>query len=266
MSSLSLSRAIESTLREHPLLRIQEEQVQYTRGALLRTQSQFDRTIQSGVSVGRTYQPLDEVARTLYDATSATTNVSSLNAGVTQELRNGVTVTPSLSVTRTTDNIATQFGTNQSHIGVQINVPLLRGRGREVVTAPEAASGVEVEASLLDLRQTVSDLVYNTAVSYWSTVAARRSLDVYTEAEARGKLLLETVQSLIAADKIPRSDVSDVQANLADSFCRRSSNSELPWGWARKRYLQRPIPMTLYPPPPVQGLRGSAFRQLWRRL
>jgi outer membrane protein TolC len=219
--SLSLSQAIEFTLREHPLLLIQKEQVQYARGALLRSQSQFDRVVQSGVSVGRTYQPLDEVERTLYDAVSATTNTSSLNAGVTQEFQNGVTVTPSLNITRTTDNIATQFGINQSHLGVQVNVPLLRGRGKEVVTAPEKASGVEIEASLSDLKQTMSDLVYNTAVSYWSTVAARRSLDVYREAEMRGRILLETVEALIAADRIPRSDESEVQANLADRTALR---------------------------------------------
>ena len=49
-----------------------------------------------------------------------------------------------------------------------------------------AASGIEVEASLLDLNQTISDLLFNTAAAYWSAIAARRSLEVYREAEARG--------------------------------------------------------------------------------
>lgn len=218
---LSLAEAIESTLREHPLLRVQQQQVRYNRGAVLRAQSQFDRVVQAGASQSHTYSPLSEVERTLYGATSATTNFTSVDAEATQQFRNGISAGPLLTVTRTSDNVFTQGGLNQSHLGFQINVPLLRGRGREVVTAQETASGIEVEASLLDLNQTISDLLFNTAVSYWSTVAARRSVEVYREAETRGQLMLETVQTLIEADRIPRSDASEVQANLADRAASR---------------------------------------------
>jgi outer membrane protein TolC len=99
-----------------------------------------------------------------------------------------------------------------------------------VVGAQETASGTEVEASLLDLNQTVSDLLFNTAVSYWSAVAAKRSLDVFSQAEARGKLLLDTVQALIQADRIPRSDAAEVEANLADRSASRIA--------AEQQYLQ----------------------------
>ena len=219
--SLSLAEAIESTLREHPLLHAQEQQVEYSRGTVLRAQSQFDRVVSAGSSHSRTYTPLSEVERTLYGATSATTNLTSVDAEVTQLFHNGISAGPLLNVTRTSDNVFTVAGLNLSHIGFQVNIPLLRGRGRDVVGAQETASGIEVEASLLDLNQTISDLLFNTAVAYWSTVAARRSLEVYSEAEARGKLLLDTVQTLIAADKIPRSDASEVQANLADRTASR---------------------------------------------
>jgi outer membrane protein len=218
---LSLARALEATLRDHPLLHAQEQQVQYSRGALLRAQSQFDRIISAEGSVGHTYAPLTQVERTLYDASSAAANAAQINASMTQQFHNGITAGPLLTVSRATDNVFTQLGLNQSHLGYQINVPLLRGRGRDVVGAQETAGGMEVEASLLDLNQTISDLLVNTAVSYWNAVAARRSLDVYREAETRGRVMLDTVQSLIAADKTPRSEVSAVQANLADRTASR---------------------------------------------
>jgi outer membrane protein len=220
-ATLPLARAIEATLRDHPLLHAQEQQVQFNRGALLRAQSQFDRVISADGSVSHTYTPLTQVERTLYDATSATTNTATVDASMTQQFHNGITAGPLLTVSRTTDNVFTQLGLNQSHLGYQINVPLLRGRGRDVVGAQETASGMEVEASLLDLNQTISDLLVNTAVAYWSAVAARRSLDVYRGAEARGRTLLDTVQALIAGDKIPRSEVSAAQANLADRTASR---------------------------------------------
>ncbi len=221
VATFPLARAIEATLRDHPLLHVQEQQVQFNRGALLRAQSQFDRVVTADASVGHTYAPLTQVERTLYDATSVTSNATTVDAAMTQQFHNGITAGPLLTVSRTTDNVFTQLGLNESHLGYQINVPLLRGRGRSVVGAQETASGMEVEASLLDLNQTISDLLVNTAVAYWSAVAARRSLEVYREAEDRGRVLLDTVQALIAGDKIPRSEVSEAEANLADRTASR---------------------------------------------
>jgi outer membrane protein TolC len=218
-ATFPLARAIEATLRDHPLPHAQEQQVQYNRGTLLRAQSQFDRVITADGSVGRIYAPLTQVERTLYNATSV--NAATVDAAITQQFHNGITAGPVLTVNRATDNVFTQLGLNESHLGYQINVPLLRGRGRDVVGAQETASGMEVDASLLDLNQTISDLLVNTAVAHWTAVAARRSLDVYREAEARGRTLLDTVQALIACDRIPRSEVSETQANLADRTASR---------------------------------------------
>ncbi|MDE3197883.1 MAG: TolC family protein, partial [Acidobacteriota bacterium] len=218
---VSLADAIESTLRDNPQLRIQQQQVEFSRGSLLRAQSQFDRVIGAGGSSGRVYQPLDEIQRTVYGVSSATTNSTSADAEASQQFRTGITVTPMLTVTRLTDNVASPNGLNQGHLGIQVNLPLLRGRGRSIVGAAETAGGIEVEASLLDLNQTISNLVYSTAVAYWTAVAAGRTLDVANDAEARGRVLLETVEALVAADRDPRSDLSDVQANLADRTATR---------------------------------------------
>jgi outer membrane protein len=225
-ASLSLAEAIESTLREHPLLHVQEQQVQYNRGAVLHAQSQFDRVVTAGGSQSRTYLPLNSVETTVYGPITALTNLTSVDAEATQQFRNGITAGPMLTVTRTSDNVFTFSQQNQSHLDFQVNIPLLRGRGRDVVTAQEVSSNIEVEASLLDLNQMISDLLFNTATSYWSAVAARRSLDVYREAETRAKLLLDTAQALIEADKIPRSDASEAQANLADRTASRIAADE----------------------------------------
>ena len=48
-------------------------------------------------------------------------------------------------------------------------------------------------------------------------------LDVYRGAEQRAQALLETVQALIAADKIPRSDLNQVLANVSDRTSSRAA-------------------------------------------
>jgi outer membrane protein TolC len=225
-ANLSLGAALESTLREHPLLHIQEKQVEYSRGALLRVQSQFDRTLSAGASYNRSYQPLDEVQRTVFETSSTTSNAVSADIAARQQFRNGVTIAPAVSVNQLSDNVGEQTGLNQSHIAFQVNVPLLRGRGRENVAAQETAGTLEVEASLLDLNATISDLLYNTAAAYWSAVAAERSLRVYEDAETRGRALLENVQALVDADRNPQADLAEVKANLADRSASRVSAAQ----------------------------------------
>jgi len=108
-ATLTLAQAIESTLRQHPQLQLQEEQVRIDRGALLRSQSQFDRVVQGDASISRTYTPLTEIERALYSG-SANTNFINLDASATQQFRNGISAVPVVTVTRTTDNLGAQTG------------------------------------------------------------------------------------------------------------------------------------------------------------
>ena len=49
-----------------------------------------DRVISADGSVSHTYTPLTQVERTLYDATSATTNIATVDASMTQQFHNGI--------------------------------------------------------------------------------------------------------------------------------------------------------------------------------
>ena len=102
-----------------------------------------------------------------------------------------------------------------------MTVPLLRGRGRDVVAATETAAGIEVEASLLDLNQTISSLLSNTASSYWNAVGAAKNLKVAQGSEERGRIYVENVQTLIAAGRVPEAEIHQVNANLATRSAAR---------------------------------------------
>jgi outer membrane protein TolC len=74
---------------------------------------------------------------------------------------------------------------------------------------------------VFDVAQSRSDLLANTAAAYWGAVAAKRTYGVYVDAEERGRVYLDTVQTLIDADKLPRSEISQVRANLASRAATR---------------------------------------------
>jgi len=149
-------------------------------------------------------------------------NVHVMNFGLSadQLLRNGIELSAGIQTGRSVDNLFAATGINTSTMNLNVRIPLLRGRGHKVAAASEEAAKREVDASVLDLQQLVSQLTSNVATSYWTLVAARSSLAIAVDAEQRGRTYLEDVQQLVKADRAPRNDLNEVIANLA----QRSSN------------------------------------------
>ncbi|HUB02714.1 MAG TPA: TolC family protein [Terriglobales bacterium] len=192
---------------------------------------QFDTFLGSTFSQTRLNNPLtlfDQQQAALLNIITDTqvSNITSLNVEADKQYRNGIALSGNLTMARTTDNIYNIPGTNLSTLSFQVNVPLLKGRGRGVVAAQETAAGIEVQASLFDLNQTISSLLLETATSYWTAVAAAASLRVAQGSEQRGKVYLDNVQTLIDADRAPRAEIQQVKANLATRTAGRVAGEQ----------------------------------------
>lgn len=215
-SGLTLVEAVQATLQNHPLLVMQKAQIEIRRGQQEESSSIFDSITQGGLSQTRSTLPAwranDRSGLALFDQAGFTTD-STLR--FSRLFRNGITAQSVLDMSRNTESITNELGLNTSTLSVTIGLPLLRGRGRKIVAAQEEASKTEVDATLFDTNQLISRLVATTVTSYWNLVAARKSLAIAIEAEERGRLYLETVQALVNADHVPRNDLNNVTANLA---------------------------------------------------
>jgi outer membrane protein len=218
---LTLADAMRSTLLRHPLLRIQEQQVIAQQGVLQQAKGQFDTNLGGDASQKHAYRPL-----TAYEAfqyaqfdrvpiTSASTNTSQITLGATKELRNGIVLTPSITATRLTDNLTNRGGISQGSIEFAVTIPLLRGRGRAVVTAQETSSALQVKAAMSEVNETITGLLATVASSYWNVVAATKQLELLSGSESRTSTLVESIQSLIDADRLPQADVFNVKADMA---------------------------------------------------
>jgi outer membrane protein TolC len=223
---LDLFDALQSTLANQPLLHIQEQQVIVNRGVSQQARGQFDIFIGTTFSQARVNNPLtlfDQQQAALLSIVTDTqvSNVSTLNIEADKQYRNGLTVNTGLLMSRNTDNIYNIPGTNLSTLSFQVNVPLLRGRGRAAVDAQETAAAIEVQASLLDLNQTISSLLSDTASTYWTAVGAATNLKVAQGSEDRGKVYLDNVQTLIEAERVPKAELQQVKANFATRTAAR---------------------------------------------
>jgi outer membrane protein len=222
---ITLLEAIQSTLENHPLLRSQQVQVDITRGLREQASGAFDQVMQSSLNNSLNTTPLTQAQQltNLEDGLlggSQKLHATNFGLSTDQLFRNGIEVTSGVQTIRNVDNLFLASGVNSSTISLNIRIPLLRGRGYKATGAQEDAAKTEVDATIFDLRQLVSQLTSNAATSYWNLVAARTNLTIAIDAEERGKIYRQNVQELIKADRVPRNDRNEVVANAA----QRSSN------------------------------------------
>jgi outer membrane protein TolC len=226
LAPLSVLEAARSALVKSPQLHLQEQQVELNRGIKQQASGQFDLLLSGGYQQGYTNNPLTALQRLTALESGIVSNNQGTNAATftfnaPELFRNGIQAGPSIESTRIFDNLSDYTGTNRTVSDFNLSIPLLRNRGREVVAAQETAAGLQINASLFDLRQTITDLLAAVASDYWQYVAALANLQVARGSEERGRTIKENLEELIAADRLPRAEIYETNANLADRIANR---------------------------------------------
>ena len=232
VQSVTLLDAVRSALTLHTQVGIKRAQVQISEALNQQASAAFDDVFDAGLSHNRYYEPFTSAEAVLIAEqftplipvpSGAYQDFSTLQVSDSRLLRDGISISPSYSQTHFVGNDSPSnfLGINTARVGVQITFPLLAGRGRLVTTAQERATGIEVNGTELDLRQTLSDLIAGASNNYWNVVAAQSSVIVARDSEKRGRTLVDDVQALIEGDQEPRSNLNNALANLEDRRATR---------------------------------------------
>jgi outer membrane protein TolC len=108
------------------------------------------------------------------------------------------------------------YGNHTGVLNFSLTQPLLRGRGRKVVTTGEKAANLYIDKNKFDYEFTNSYEILQIGIAYWTYYTAFKSLDVYKQNENRVRNVLEITKELIKADKKPESDMAQVNADLTN--------------------------------------------------
>lgn len=201
---LSLLEAVELALANDPNIALVEARVAASQGSLLAASGAFDPLLTSDVAASE---------NTIPDAAgpASSLTVISTTVGLSTLLRSGLSLAPEVEIERSANGFPTA---NSATVAFTLRQPLLRGRGREVVTASERAAEHELAASRMDLRHAVSLRLRAVAFQYWATVAAAQDLEVLRTTESASRDLLATTRRLIEADLTPAAEIVQLEADL----------------------------------------------------
>jgi outer membrane protein len=223
---LSLDEAVRSVLEKHPLIRFQLAQVDVDQGLLLQAAGAFDTSVTAEMVQSRTATPLTQAEREEYALIGAMgnhelTDLTTAGFSVSRLFRSGIQVVGAVSLIRNVDNLLNPQGVNTANPNVQVTVPLLNGRGRNAVDAQEMATSDEVKAATADVSNETTALLSTAVNDYWNLVASRRLLGIARDAEERSRTDVDNTQTLVNADRLPKQDLNDMNASLAQSASSR---------------------------------------------
>lgn len=235
----SLLDAVQLTLRQDASVVSGRLQIASSQGQLLSARAPFDMLWSAGVSQQRSYTPLPAS-----DGAAITSNQLSYSASVSQLLESGVVLTPKLSIDYVRDDATNSSAPSTSNVALNVLIPLRKGAGAGVTTAPVRAAALSLEASRSSYRHIQAQAVVRTVNAYWDVVAARQSLELASQAEARADELLANARKLARADEIPRSDLLKYEVRrVAQASDRLSAALQLSQALqALSQAMNAPIP------------------------
>jgi outer membrane protein TolC len=141
--------------------------------------------------------------------------------GVSQRQTYGLIINPVISVNRISDNYTNQVSPSIGNAGINFILPLLKGWGKPVNTAPEESAKMAREAAIYNYSYTLTASITRTVVSYWNYLGAKKMLDVTQIAEERSQSLLDNAHKLVQGENIPASDIIKYETKLAAAISNR---------------------------------------------
>ncbi len=218
---ISLMEAVRITLVNDPNIRLQGRNVEISKGILQQQTGRFDLTVETSASRSSEHTPLTEADAALLGRSQSESDSTTVAVGVSKQFRSGISITPSIGVTRTDDPDDTAEATNYSSLSFTIQFPLLKGGRKGAPGAYEKAAEIAYEASELDLQHTVTERTLNTVYVYWNCLAAKEQLEILRRSESRARELVNDTGILIESGEVPAADIKQLEANLANKMASR---------------------------------------------
>jgi len=256
---LPLMEAVRDTLVMQPNVLIQQQEVLTSEGQLRVETGEFDANLNSSFGYTRYGTAVDQYQAETLETTNRTYLSTKGTFDIQKQTRYGITFGPSVNVTRShgvTDYLVNS-SSNQSTVNFAVTVPLLKGLGRDATGAEEMAAEARLEASRLQLENTVSKSVMETTLAYWSYLEAQMQLEIMRQMEKNSRKALKDTTLLVKGDQQPASDLDTLNADLSEKISGRISaeqslfvarqNLGLAMGIAHEAIDSLPLPADPFP-------------------
>jgi outer membrane protein TolC len=165
---------------------------------------------------GATRRKVPQEVGGMLSAETSTDTIYGTSVGISKTFRNGVRVSPRISIFRDADNdVSELFSQSITGAGLALEVPLLRGAGVANAAADELARQAELRAAELSTTFQTQQLAQNAVRIYWRCLALQMSLNILLALERDVGAFSETVRKLVDRGELAPIALQEAIADLA---------------------------------------------------
>lgn len=225
---MSLLEAARFTLENNRSIKIAAKQFDIASGESQSAGGDFNFALIGQLQSGREYEPLTENEKSNFqslgiDEDAFEYDVSSVSAELRKRTRYGPVISQRLQIRYADERITDVDSTNKGEIVFNVDIPLLKGRGRVSAAANEQSAEHLFQAASLQVVHQSALSVKETADLFWAYIAAAKKLEIAEESVDRADQLLKETELLVEAGQQPRASLSKFRANLEDKIATKQS-------------------------------------------
>lgn len=224
--SSDLMELSKTAIEKSPVLKRNAYTITNAEADLQIQSSVFDYNLFSNLSYQKSrYHLFESDPRNQYLDKILNSNNIDISAGLNRKFRTGQIVELGLQHLFNSNNIPfnnfsqpipTFRGDYTSLLNLSITQPLLRGRGKSIVTLNEQASKLFIESAKENNEFITSLEILRVGEAYWNYFTAFKLLNIYKLNERRVEDVLYMTEELVKADKKPAGDLAQINADLAN--------------------------------------------------
>jgi outer membrane protein len=208
---IDLQEAILTALEHNPSLSIQRLQPKIAKTFVKEQGAIFDPTISASVNKSKTKQQRFLGSRP--EPFELISNRSEYDAGISQNLPTGTTISANASVVASLSNIYTdQYSGN---IGITVTQSLLQGFGLGTNLANLRSAKIDYEISKAELKGVAEEIIASTETAYWDLYLAREEINIQQQSLELANKQLKESQERVAVGKLPELELAAVHAEVA---------------------------------------------------
>ncbi len=208
---IDLQEAILTALEHNPSLSIQRLAPKIAKTVVKEQGAIFDPTISASASKTKTKQQRFLGSRP--DPFELTSDRSQYDAGISQNLPTGTTISADASISTSLSNIYTdQFSGN---VGITVTQALLQGFGLGANLASLRQARLDYEISKAELKRAGEEIIANVEKAYWDLYLRTEEINIQQRSLELANKQLKESQERVAVGKLPELELAAVHAEVA---------------------------------------------------
>ena len=206
-SGLSIQKVIEKTVEHNPQIKVNLQNIEYSKGSFRVARSDFNTDLLFNVLNSKGLYP-----NALDDPTKVTeSRYWSYTVGASRKFTFGTVVTPSFSVLNSNNAL-----TNQGRAFISLEQPVLRGLGTGYNTANMRIAELNISSQEHRYLFSASQILSDALSAYVDYISAKLNLDVQQMTESSMSETVRQLKRLVELDAIPGSELIVSEANLSN--------------------------------------------------